>query len=298
VLTFLVVVLAIVAIVFANITIVRNPNGRSDVHPNPHLLKSAGVVVGAFFLITLTNSFGIVQAGARGVVTRFGAVEQGRILPEGLYMVIPIIEEVHVVDTQVRRLDATDVDAVTSDRQMVKTSVAMQVQIDPLAVDQTWRNYRGELVQRVVEPKFQEAIKTITARYSAADQIHFRPRITAEMYNFMQRDLAGKGVVLQPAGLQIVNFQYNKDYQDAIEQTAVSQQNRIKAENQLAVARVDAQTKVATARGEADSQALLARTLTDKTLANRWLDKWDGHLSTVSGGNGANIIDISKLLHQ
>jgi len=118
------------------------------------------------------------------------------------------------------------------------------------------------------------------------------------MYNFMQRDLAGKGVVLQPAGLQIVNFQYNKDYQDAIEQTAVSQQNRIKAENQLAVAKVEAQTKVATARGEADSQALLARTLTDKTLANRWLDKWDGHLSTVSGGNGANIIDISKLLHQ
>jgi regulator of protease activity HflC (stomatin/prohibitin superfamily) len=296
-LTFLIVMLAIVAIVFANIHVTQE-NGRTNVQPSPHLLKSAGVVVGAFLLITFSHSFGIVQAGARGVVTRFGAVEQGRILPEGLYMVIPIVEEVHVVDTQVRRLDATDVDAVTSDRQTVKTWVAMQVQIDPAQVDQTWRNYRGELVERVVEPKFQEAIKTITARYNAADQIHYRPRITAEMYDFMQRDLAGKGVIMQPAGLQIVNFQYNKDYQDAIEQTAVSQQNRIKAENQLQVAKVEAQTKVATARGDADSQGLLARTLTDKTLANRWLDKWDGHLSTVSGGNGANIIDISKLIKE
>jgi regulator of protease activity HflC (stomatin/prohibitin superfamily) len=185
---------------------------------------------------------------------------------------------------------------VTSDRQEVHTSVALLVQVDPATADQTYREYRDSIVDQVVMPKFQEAVKTVTAKYDAQTQVRNRGLVQAEMLSYVQHELAGKGVIIGPGALSIINFAYNKDYQDAIEQTAVAQQNLVKAEAQLKVNQIEAEQKVATARGDAEAQGLLARSINANSLQYEFYKHWDGKLPLVVGSGGGTLLDVSGLL--
>lgn len=286
---------AIVALIYVNRNVTKP--SRSDGALNIDWPKSLGIVVLAVILFPLMESFGIVPAGDTGVVTQFGGVVMGDLKREGLYMVPPGIQQVHILDTKPHKIQLDATEAVTSDRQEVHTSVALLVQIDPATADQTYREYRDSIVDQVVMPKFQEAVKTITAKYDAATQVRNRGLVQAEMLDYVQHELAGKGLIIGSGALSIINFNYNRDYQDAIEQTAVSQQNLVKAEAQLRVNTIEAQQRVATARGEAEAQALLARTINSNSLAFEFYKHWDGKLPLVYGGAG-NIMDISSVMQE
>ncbi len=132
--------------------------------------------------------------------------------------------------------------------------------------------------------------------YVAKTQVQNRALVQIEMLRYVQHEPAGRGVIIGPGALSIINFSYNDDYQHAIEQTAVAQQNLVKAEAELKVNQIEADQKIATARGEAQSQALLARTINANSLQYEFYKHWDGHLPTVVGSNAGNILDISSLM--
>ncbi|MBD5635559.1 MAG: prohibitin family protein, partial [Candidatus Eremiobacteraeota bacterium] len=246
----IVVIAFFAAVVYFNVT--RTDKG---LRIRPRIFPTLLAVVALFVLFPLFDSFGIVPAGDTGVVTQFGGVVPGDLKREGLYFVVPGIQAVHVMDTKPHKIELNDAEAVTSDRQEVHTSVTLLVQVDPATADRTYDQYRDTLVDQVVMPKFQEAVKTITAKYDAATQVRNRGAVQAEMLGYVAHELANKGVIIGPGALSIINFTYNRSYQDAIEQTAVSQQNLVKAQAQLNVNTIEAQQRVVTARGEAQAQA-------------------------------------------
>ena len=258
---------------------------------------SLAIIIMAIVLANISSCFGTVAAGDTGVVTRFGAVEPGNLKREGLYMVVPVIEHVAVMDTKPHQVALNDLEAVTSDRQEVHTSVALIVQVDPNTADSTYRSYRDTVVDQVVMPKFNEAVKTVTAKYDAKTQVQNRGMVQAEMLAYIQHELQGKGVLIGPGALSITNFRYNDDYQKSIEDTAVSQQNLVKAQADLKVNQIEAEQKVAEARGEAESQALLARTINANSLQYEFYKHWDGHLPSVVGSSG-NILDVSSMIEK
>jgi len=161
----LVLLAASAALVWANV----KPDGR-NVRYVPNWVRSGLIIVAAIVLFPLLDSLGIVAAGDTGVVTQFGGVVMGELKREGLYMVPPGIQQVHVLDTKPHKVELEHTEAVTSDRQEVHTSVALIVQVDPATADQTYREYRDSIVDQVVMPKFQEAVKTVTAKYDAQTQ--------------------------------------------------------------------------------------------------------------------------------
>ena len=279
------------------LTIINRGFEKDYAFTRVRVIRSLGVLFVAWMVATVSDSFGIVSAGDTGVVTQFGGVLLGDLKHEGLYTVIPGVQQVHVVDTKPHKIELENSEAVTSDRQEVHISVALLVQIDPATVDQTYRNYRDTIVDQVVMPKFQEAVKTVTARYDAKTQVQNRALVQSEMLAYVQHELAGKGVIIGPGALSVINFAYNDDYQHAIEETAVAQQNLVKAEAQLKVNQIEAEQKVATAHGEAESQALLAHTINANSLQYEFYKHWDGHLPAVVGSNSGNILDVSSFLH-
>lgn len=256
--------------------------------------KIALITVIVIGLMIGLSSFGTVPPGETGVVTSLGAVQFGQAKHEGLYTITPFIDRVHIIDTKPHKISLENAEAVTLDRQEVHTSVTLVVQIDPSQAEKVYDQYRDTLIEAVVMPKFQEAVKTVTARYDAQTQVRNRGMVQAEMLAYVQHELNNKGVIVGPGALSIINFAYNNDYQKAIEDTAVAQQNLVKAEAELKVNQIQAQQKVAQARGEAESQALLAKTISDKSLQYEFYKHWDGHLPTVVGGS--NIMSISSLM--
>jgi regulator of protease activity HflC (stomatin/prohibitin superfamily) len=257
-----------------------------------------GVIAFVFLFVIVPGfwgSVGTIAAGETGVVTRFGAVQQGDLKGEGLYFVTPFIEKVNVMDTKPYKLEINKESAVTSDRQDVTFNIALIVQVDPKTADHTYDQYRDAIVDTVITPKVLEAAKTVTARYSAAEQVQRRGVVQSDMLSYIQHETQGKGVIIGPGALSITNFEYNPDYQAAIEATAVSQQNAVKARADLAVAKVEAESAVAKAEGEARAQQALARTISDKSLGYKFLEKWDGKLPTVMGGSAGNILNLANM---
>jgi regulator of protease activity HflC (stomatin/prohibitin superfamily) len=63
-------------------------------------------------------------------------------------------------------------------------------------------------------------------------------------------------------------------------------------------AKKQAEALIIKAKGEAESQKLLQQTLTSQLLQKQLIDKWDGTLPTVTGGNNIPLININPITGQ
>ena len=87
-------------------------------------IVAIGVVIAA--LVLVAGSSGIVGAGQRGVLLRFGAVT-GEIKEEGLYFKVPFVEQVVLMSTQIQKYSAP-ASASSKDLQVVATEVTLNYQ--------------------------------------------------------------------------------------------------------------------------------------------------------------------------
>ena len=63
--------------------------------------------------------------------------------------------------------------------------------------------------------------------------------------------------------------------------------------------KIEEEQEVEQAKAEAESYRLKNEQLTDKILLSDWIEKWDGHLPTVTGGDSSSMmLDLSQLLEQ
>ena len=98
-------------------------------------------------------------------------------------------------------------------------------------------------------------------------------------------------------------------YNEAIQQKSIAQQNadKQKIENEAAIAKAEADKQVAITNAEAEAQKTsiaaeaqaeanrkLAESLSDTLIEYQKIQKWDGKLPTVSGGNALVSIDPAE----
>ena len=89
----------------------------------------------------------------------------------------------------------------------------------------------------------------------------------------------------------IVNFNFSRSFNDAIEAKTTAEQLKLKAERDLQRIEVEAKQRVAQAKAEAESLAVQRQQVTPELIQLRQMEnqrmaieKWDGKLPNVSGG--------------
>ena len=113
--------------------------------------------------------------------------------------------------------------------------------------------------------------------------------------------------VYNTIGINDMNFE--DAYNEAIQQKSIAQQNadKQKIENEAAIAKAEADKQVAITNAEAEAQKTsiaaeaqaeanrkLAESLSDTLIDYQKVQKWDGKLPTVSGGNALVSIDPAE----
>ena len=97
----------------------------------------------------------------------------------------------------------------------------------------------------------------------------------------------------------IENMTFTDAFTNAVEEKQVALQNKLKATTQKEQAIIEseakAQTKIIEAESEAKANQLLEKSLSTKVLQQRFIDKWNGELPKVSGGD-STILDVSTVL--
>ena len=242
-----------------------------------------GVVVGAIVFVVVMvlfafSAFTKVGAGERGIVLNWGAV-QDTVLDEGLHFKIPIYQQIKVLDvkTVIYEIEA---EAASQDVQVINTTVALNYHLDPINVGKLWQEIGQEYESRIIAPAVQESVKAATARFTAQDLIIKRPELKAAIREELVKKFEGKHIIVDE--LSIVNLDFSQEYNNAIEQKQVAEQNALRAENDLKKVEFEAAQRVASATAEAEAIRIQAEAITQsggKDYVNlKAVEAWNGVL--------------------
>lgn len=246
-------------------------------------------VVSVFVLIALFGSWFTIGAGEIGVVTRFGEVQ--RVADSGFNFRIPLIESVSKMETRIQKEEVAS-SAVTKDLQDVEANLALNYSIDKETALKLFKEVGVNYKENIVTPVLHESFKAGTAQYTAESLITNRSEAKEKILEVVKDRLQKYGIVIND--LNIVNLNFSKAFNAAIEEKAVAQQQVEKAKQDLERIKVEAEQKVAQAQADAEAQKLQQSTLTDLMIKKMWIEKWDGKLPTTATGDSGVMLEIGK----
>ena len=215
-------------------------------------------VVAALAVVSVIMSIKIVPAGCTGVVTTFGEVSDTS-LTEGLHFVIPFAQKVEIISNKIQIYETT-ADAVSKDLQAVSTKIAVNYRIRSEASARIFREIGVDYKDVILMPTVQEGMKSVCAKYNAEQLISQRAAVAEEIKVELEGKVSEYGIEIEK--FNIVNFDFSKEFNDAIEAKQVAEQNLIKTrteQNQeIVVAEAEAKKKVIQAEADAKNRVVAA----------------------------------------
>ena len=210
------------------------------------------IVVVIFVVVLLFKPWVQVDAGERGVVLNFGAVQE-QVLNEGMHMRIPVMQKIIPMDVRVQKVH-TDASSASSDLQDVTLSVALNYHVIPDRANVVYQTIGTEFKERIIDPAIQEVTKAVCARYTAEELITKRPEVSIAMKEALTEKLISSNIAVD--AVSIVTFSFSKVFMDAIEAKQTAEQHALKAKRDLDRIKIEAEQTIVAATAEAEALRL------------------------------------------
>lgn len=239
-----------------------------------------------FIAVVATTSYYVVPPGQTALHLRMGSFI-GFHDVSGWYFKIPGVDEIIYINNRICKAEI-ETTALSKDLQTVSIGVAINYRInDAIKLYQTVGTQFQDII---IDPFAQESIKAIVAKYTAEDLIQFRheakERVCAEL-----RDR------LVPMYISLIDFNFvhsdfSPDFIKAVEEKQIAEQSAKTARN--LTEKVKEEVLQTRSRAEAEAYALKIKkdAVTPELIKLRMaeaqlkaIEKWDGRLPQVSGGN-------------
>ena len=250
------------------------------------------IVVAVIVLIIIFGSFVIVGAGERGVVVTLGKVSD-RVLSEGLHLKIPLIQKIEKLDVKTQK-EQVDASAASKDLQTVTAKVALNYHLDAEKVNRLWQSIGSEYKTRIIDPAIQEAVKAVTAKYTAEELITLRAQVKEDAKLALAERLPREFIIVDE--LSIVDFDFSQSFNDAIEAKVTAEQNALAAKNKLEQIKYEAEQRVTQAKGEAEAIRIQAQAIQQQGGAAyvnlKAVEKWNGTLPTYMLGDTVPFVNL------
>ncbi len=274
---------------------------------NVNVGAAKGVLIGIVLLIIIgivaSSSVQIVDAGHRGVLLHWSAVDTSvPPLDEGLHFVTPFADS--VVNIEVRTLKyVKSTSSASKDLQTVSTAVTVNYHPSPNSIHHLYKEVGLDYENRIIQPAIEEVVKQVTANYNAEELITKRPLVKSDIEQDISDRLIAFNIITEV--VSITDFQFSSLFAQAIESKVEAEQKAFKAENDLIRIEVEARQHEAQAEGlaaaniaEAKGEAAAIKIINDALAQNpnylEWLkiQGWDGKLPLVVGEGGTPFIQI------
>lgn len=223
------------------------------------------------------------------VITRLGQYD--RTIYSGLSLVIPGLNNQYRyrLDTQTTSADAS---AATKDQQSVNIRVSLFHRLDGSNLEGLYKKVKDQqtLNISIIPSLLQEAIKSVSARYTAAELLEKRDNVKSDVEATLQERLKEYFVLVN--NVNIENLDYSPAFDAAIEQKVIAEQEALRAREQLEKEKINTEISAEKAKQtQVEGSALQS---TPAILQKQFLEKWDGKLPTVAG-QGQTILDINSI---
>lgn len=283
----------------------------------------AGPILSIILLIC--SLIKVVPTGHTGVVTTFGHVEDYT-YEAGVHFDAPWKKLINM-DNRTRGA-RIELNCFSSDIQETTVTYVVNYKIDPSNAQTIYRTIGKEYFDIVVQPKVQESVKGVFAKYNAESLIEKRGILSTEIEEILSKSIEAYGI--QIIATSIENIDFTDTFTNAVEAKQVAEQNKLRAKTeqeqkiieanaQAEQVKIDAQAKADAEIIAANAQAEVAKIGADAAeyqgikdaaiMSNlgEMLAKypslvdyyratgWDGKLpETYLGGDGTVLFDITK----
>lgn len=250
------------------------------------------VVILILFIVGFSisaSAIGTVPSGSVGVKTRFGAVRQNYVNP-GVYIKAPFIEDVKIIDIKNQKEEAR-ASAASKDLQTVNSQIAVNYTLREDQVVKLYATVGLDYKVRIIDPIIQEAVKSVTAKFTAEELITKREEVSEEIKHHLVEKLSPQGIEVQ--NFSIIDFDFSKSFNDAIEAKVTAEQDALAAKNKNEQIKYEAQQAIEKAKGNAESIRIESQALQSNPAIlklreienqSKAIEKWSGILPNVTGG--------------
>ena len=250
------------------------------------------VVIAVFFGIpTLWGSFYTVDSGQKAIVKTWGAVSD--VVGDGIHFKIPFAQSIEKVDVRTKKAH-TPAGAGSKDQQKVATEVSVNYHLIAEKLKDIYTKTGLDVEDRLIDPRIQEVVKAIVAQYAAEQLLSQRDIVRTGIEEALTQTLSPYNIIVE--AVQITNFDFSEQYNSAIEQKQVAEQNALKAKNDLDRINIEADQKISMARAEAEAikiQSEAVRAQGGKEYVQlKAIEKWNGELPTYTGNGPVPILNL------
>ena len=232
-------------------------------------------------ILVFFSSFYTIRSSERGVLSTFGKMSDD-VIDDGLHMKIPFIQTIKRVNVQQKKFDGKE-DSYTRDVQTSEVEYTINYDLVRENVSKLMKNVGDDYHNRIVVPFIRSAMKESFGNFDAVRrQIEQQLRETLDSNYFMNIQF------------QLVNIDFDDDFETAIKEKQVAEQNALKAKNvTIQVEEQAKQTKIK-AEAEAEAMSIKAAALESnpKLVNYEAVQKWDGKLPQYMLGNSVPFIDL------
>lgn len=264
------------------------------------ILIILGVILILIFILIL-SSFTTIPTGYVGIKTRFGEVQES-VVNEGLNLKLPFIEKIVKIDCRTQLFENENLfETSTKDLQIVRDlSIAVNYNVNKDTANKLYQQVGEDYKNIIISPAIQESVKAAFSQFTAEELTTNRSEVSKLIKEDLSNRLITNGInVLE---VSIKDFNFSEQYNKAVEEKAIAQQNVEKAKAELEKAQVENQKKIEDATAEAETMKIQNEQITENYLKLKeieiqkaMIDKWDGHTpTTVMGSDVSSILNLNK----
>lgn len=248
-----------------------------------------GALIFIILLMVWVFCLTTVPSGYVGIVTTFGRVTD--VISPGLNILNPF-SFVTKISLQIFSTN-TQSSAASSDLQNVETTIKLNYSINPVSAQKLFTQVgtdRSYIEQSIIDPAMNETFKSVVAQFNAEDLINERAKVSEQIQSVLEKKLNRYFINIQ--SVNITDFQFSKEFDKAIEQKVIAQQNISTEQNNLQKIKIEAEQKIVQAQADAQVLNLKKSAVTPELIQLKQVEnnslaiqKWDGHLPNYTGNN-------------
>jgi regulator of protease activity HflC (stomatin/prohibitin superfamily) len=227
-----------------------------------------------FILIFMFKIYIIVEPGERAVIFN-KATGNLRVTPkEGFWFLVPLIEEPTVYDIKARTYTMSiaplegemkgddSLQALTSDGQNVFLDISVRYHPDVENLVNLHRRIGVDFVNKVLRPQVRGIVRMLVSGYPVLDVYSGKRMLIQSEIEKNLRDSFKKNFIICDEVL-LRNVQFSKDFQQAIENKVIAQQQAQAMKYVLEKQEMEKKRKIIEAEGESEALRLKGKALAD-----------------------------------
>lgn len=254
------------------------------------LFMFLGVVLLVLTLLLNVNPMFIVGPGQVGVTfNRFSGATAS--YSQGTHFRIPFIMTVDKFDVKTQRDDIT-AEGASKDLQVVKVEVILNHHLDYTKVNELYIKVGRDYKEKVIAPAINEVVKAAVARFPVEQIIVEREKVKNIVEELLKERLLSYNIILE--NVNLVDIDFSVEFNKVVEEKQMEEQKIKTAQYQRMQAEELKKKTILEAEGEARKQELLRINTSEKVIALKWVEKWDGKLPTYMLGDKTGVFITPK----